>query len=105
MFRPRARHYAAGEEVFDSSLARRRKRLDCSGRLAMTFDGIDAKILALLQTNNRLTSEQIGRRIHLSSTAVATRVNKQRDSGLIAAAVALLGMKRWPVTGYDVARR
>src|SRR3954454_9550703 len=51
--------------------------------LAMTFDGIDAKILALLQTNNRLTSEEIGRRIHLSSTAVAKRVKKLRESGLI----------------------
>jgi len=56
----------------------------------MTFDGIDAKILALLQTNNRLTSEEIGRRIHLSSTAVAKRVKKLRESGLIAAEVAVL---------------
>ena len=56
----------------------------------MTFDGIDAKILALLQTNNRLTSEEIGRRIHLSSTAVAKRVKKLREGGLIAAEVAVL---------------
>ena len=59
----------------------------------MTFDGIDAKILALLQTNNRLTSEEIGRRIHLSSTAVAKRVKKLRESGLIAAEVAVLDLE------------
>ena len=47
----------------------------------MILDGIDAKILALLQTNNRLTSEEIGRRIYLSSTAVAKRVKKLRESG------------------------
>src|SRR3954452_3469686 len=93
MFRPRARHCAAGKEVFDSSRARRRKRLGCSGRLAPTLDGVDAKILALLQTNNRLTSEEIGRRIHLSSTAVAKRVKKLRESGLIAAEVAVLDLE------------
>ena len=65
----------------------------CGYYIAMTFDGIDAKILALLQTNNRLTSEEIGRRIHLSSTAVAKRLKKLRESGLIAAEVAVLDLE------------
>jgi len=59
----------------------------------MTLDGVDGKILALLQTNNRLTSEEIGRRIHLSSTAVAKRVKKLREGSLIAAEVAVLDLE------------
>ena len=59
----------------------------------MVQDRKDAQILALLQTNCRLTAEQIGDKIGLSPTAVTRRIKRLRESGMIEAEVAVLSMK------------
>jgi len=46
-------------------------------------DSQDQKILALLQENARLTFTEIGRRVHLTSPAVAERVRRLEESGVI----------------------
>ena len=55
----------------------------------MVQDRKDAQILALLQTNCRLTAEQIGDKIGLSPTAVTRRIKRLRESGMIEAEVAV----------------
>jgi DNA-binding Lrp family transcriptional regulator len=55
------------------------------GSLALKFelDAYDRKILALLQQDARLSYSEIGRRIHLTSPAVAERVRKLEEAGVI----------------------
>ncbi|MDK2125348.1 Lrp/AsnC family transcriptional regulator [Parachitinimonas caeni] len=48
------------------------------------LDSYDQKILALLQANARLGYTEIGRQIHLSSPAVAERIRRLEDAGVIA---------------------
>lgn len=55
-----------------------------------TFDRLDARILSLVQMNNRLTSEEIGDTVGLSSTAVQRRLKKLRENGIIEAEVAVV---------------
>ena len=57
------------------------------------FDPTDARILTLVQTDNRLTSEEIGNRIGLSSTAVQRRLKRLRETGLIEADVSIVSPK------------
>ncbi|MBI3283557.1 MAG: Lrp/AsnC family transcriptional regulator [Burkholderiales bacterium] len=52
--------------------------------MSFELDGYDRKILALLQENARLNFSEIGRRIHLSSPAVAERVRRLEEAGVIA---------------------
>jgi Lrp/AsnC family transcriptional regulator, leucine-responsive regulatory protein len=59
----------------------------------MIRDRKDAQILALLQSNCRLTAESIGDAIGLSPTAVTRRLRRLRESGTIEAEVAILSMK------------
>ncbi|MES2297123.1 MAG: Lrp/AsnC family transcriptional regulator [Pseudomonadota bacterium] len=47
------------------------------------LDGYDRKILALLQEDGRLSMSEIGRRIHLSSPAVAERVRRLEEARVI----------------------
>lgn len=56
----------------------------------MRIDRKDARILALVQGNNRLTSEQIGEQIGLSHTGVVRRLKRLRDHAVITADVALV---------------
>jgi Lrp/AsnC family leucine-responsive transcriptional regulator len=51
--------------------------------LAFELDGFDRKIIAILQTNGRLGFSEIGRRIHLTSPAVAERVKRMEEAGVI----------------------
>lgn len=51
----------------------------------MTFelDAYDRKILALLQQDARLSYTEIGRRIHLTAPAVAERMRRLEEAGVI----------------------
>jgi Lrp/AsnC family transcriptional regulator, leucine-responsive regulatory protein len=57
------------------------------------FDRLDARILTLVQDNNRLTSEEIGNRIGLSSTAVQRRLKRLRAKGIIEADISVISPK------------
>lgn len=57
------------------------------------FDRLDARILRLVQANNRLTSDEIGETVGLSSTAVQRRLKRLRQTGLIEADVAIVSAK------------
>ncbi|PWF54801.1 Lrp/AsnC family transcriptional regulator [Massilia glaciei] len=51
--------------------------------MSFELDAYDRKILALLQENSRLGFSEIGRRIHLTSPAVAERVRRLEEAGVI----------------------
>ncbi|MGC6370942.1 Lrp/AsnC family transcriptional regulator [Pseudomonas sp. K2I15] len=59
----------------------------------MPLDRIDAHLLELLQKNNRLPSEDLGKLIGLSSTAVQRRIKKLRSDGVIEADVSIVKPK------------
>jgi Lrp/AsnC family leucine-responsive transcriptional regulator len=48
------------------------------------FDGMDGRILDILQADARTTLAEIGRRIHMSQPAVAERVRRMEAAGVIA---------------------
>lgn len=56
----------------------------------MPLDRLDANIMSLLQVNNRLSSEEIGKTVGLSSTAVQRRLKTLRSSGVIEADVSVV---------------
>src|SRR5271168_3924826 len=56
-------------------------------------DGIDRKILALLQRDSRLTAEEIGERVGLSKAPCWRRIQRLTESGVILRTVALLDPK------------
>jgi len=47
------------------------------------FDAYDARILAELQADARLSMTELGRRVHLSQPAVTERVRKLESAGVI----------------------
>ena len=47
------------------------------------LDGTDREILRLLQEDARISLSEVGRRVHLSQTAVAARVRALEDAGII----------------------
>lgn len=49
----------------------------------MKIDVLNAKILKCLQLNARLSNAEIGRQVGISSPAVAERIRKMEDAGLI----------------------
>ncbi|WP_374675859.1 Lrp/AsnC family transcriptional regulator [Ideonella sp.] len=49
----------------------------------LSFDGYDARILAELQADARLSMTELGRRVHLSQPAVTERVRKLEAAGVI----------------------
>jgi Lrp/AsnC family leucine-responsive transcriptional regulator len=53
--------------------------------LALTFelDAYDRKILALLQQDGRASYSEIGRRVHLSSPAIAERIRRLEEANVI----------------------
>src|SRR3954453_11904763 len=59
----------------------------------MTLDEFDARILIELQTNSDLTAEAIGHRVGLSGSAVAKRLRKLNESGLVERHVAVLNLR------------
>lgn len=50
----------------------------------MQIDRKDARILALVQIDNRLTAEQIGTRVGLSHTGVVRRLKRLRANAVTA---------------------
>jgi len=56
----------------------------------MPIDRLDAKLLNLLQTNNRRGSEDLGEVVGLSSTAVQRRLKKLRADGVIEGDVSIV---------------
>ena len=64
-------------------------------RIALNFelDAYDRKILALLQENARLSMSEIGRRIHLTSPAVAERVKRLEEANVIQGFSARLNLR------------
>ena len=56
----------------------------------MEIDRTDARILDAVQQNNRLTSEELGVIVNLSSTAVQRRLKRLRAEGVIEGDVAIV---------------
>lgn len=59
----------------------------------MRYDRIDARILEIVQKNNRLTSEVIGEMAGLSATACQRRLKRLRSEGIIEADVSIVSPK------------
>lgn len=59
----------------------------------MKIDRIDARILNIVQFDNRATSEEIGKAVGLSSTAVQRRLKKLRAENVIEADVSVVNLK------------
>lgn len=65
----------------------------------MELDKIDARLLDLVQRNNRLTSEELGERVGLSASGVQRRLKKLRSDGVIEGDVSIVSPK---ALGRDV---
>lgn len=59
----------------------------------MPLDRVDAALLAALQRNNRLTSEELAAVANLSPTACQRRLKRLRKEGIIEADVAIVSPK------------
>lgn len=59
----------------------------------MQYDRIDARILEIVQKNNRLTSEVIGEMAGLSATACQRRLKRLRSDGIIEADVSIVSAR------------
>ena len=62
--------------------------------LSFELDAYDRKILALLQENARLGFSEIGRRIHLTSPAVAERIRQLEEAGVIEGYSAKINLRK-----------
>ena len=51
--------------------------------MKIEFDAMDVKILDILQSDARTALSEIGRRIHMSQPAVAERVRRMEQAGVI----------------------
>lgn len=60
----------------------------------MQIDGLDKKILSLIQKNSRLSIENISAEIGLSQPAIQRRLKKLRSSDIITREVAVLNPKK-----------
>jgi Lrp/AsnC family leucine-responsive transcriptional regulator len=58
--------------------------------MTMDLDKIDARILDLVQRNNRLTSEELGEKVGLSATGVQRRLKRLRSEGVIEGDVSIV---------------
>ncbi|HJU72095.1 MAG TPA: Lrp/AsnC family transcriptional regulator, partial [Paucimonas sp.] len=54
------------------------------------LDKTDRKILAILQTNGRLTNQEVAERVNLSPSPCLRRIKRLEDAGVIRQYVALL---------------
>jgi len=59
----------------------------------LRYDRIDARILEIVQKDNRLTSEEIGIRAGLSASACQRRIKRLRSEGIIEADVSIVSAK------------
>lgn len=61
-----------------------------TNRSDATLDSTDRNILAILQTDGRISNQDLAQRVHLSPSACLRRVKALEDRGVIAQYVALL---------------
>lgn len=66
------------------------------------IDRIDAELLELLQENGRISQHDLARSVGLSAPAVAERLRKLEDRGILKQYTAILDPKRlgWDVTAF-----
>ncbi|MBO0774250.1 MAG: Lrp/AsnC family transcriptional regulator [Actinobacteria bacterium] len=66
------------------------------------LDGVDWQIIAALQRDGRLSYNQLGRLVHLSPPAVAERVRRLEDTGVITGYQARIDPARagYPLTAF-----
>jgi Lrp/AsnC family leucine-responsive transcriptional regulator len=57
------------------------------------LDRIDARLLSELQRNNRVSSEELGEQVGLSSTGIQRRLKRLRAQGIIEADIAVVSPK------------
>ena len=55
-----------------------------------SLDSFDFAILRILQQNNRMALQEIGRAVNLSSAAVQRRVRRMEDASIIQANIAMV---------------
>lgn len=65
-----------------------RQVLDCGA--GMELDRIDARLLDLVQRNNRLSSEELGAKVGLSASGVQRRLKRLRAEGVIESDVSII---------------
>jgi Lrp/AsnC family leucine-responsive transcriptional regulator len=63
------------------------------------MDEQDKKILRLLQQNNRLTAEELGTQVNLSTSAVQRRIKRLRDEKIIEADICIVSPR---AVGFDI---
>src|SRR3712207_5865959 len=68
----------------------REMRASNAGIRPMHLDRLDLQLLAAVQENNRLTSEELGERVGLSPTACQRRLKRLREEGVIEADIAVV---------------
>lgn len=70
--------------------------------IASEFDETGRNILAILQREGRIGFSELGRRVGLSAPAVAERVRRMEDAGLIVGWRAVVDRKRlgWGITAF-----
>ena len=61
---------------------------------SMTLDSLDERIISMLQSNGRLSYEELGTQVGLSASAALRRVKRLEESGVIAGYVALVRAKK-----------
>lgn len=59
----------------------------------MELDRIDARLLDLVQRNNRLSSEELGAKVGLSASGVQRRLKRLRSEGVIQGDVSIISPK------------
>ena len=59
----------------------------------LALDEFDKKLLRLLQQNNRLTTEELSKKVNLSQSAVQRRITKLRKEKVIEADVSIISSK------------
>lgn len=59
----------------------------------MKLDDADIALLDAVQQNNRLTSEELAEKVHLSPTACQRRLKRLRETGVIEGDVAIISQK------------
>ena len=67
--------------------------------MGIRFDETDRRILEILQEDGRITMKKLGMDVHLSAPAVADRVKRMEDAGIICGYVAKVNPA---VMGYKI---
>jgi Lrp/AsnC family leucine-responsive transcriptional regulator len=60
----------------------------------MKLDSLDERIISMLQSNGRLSYEELGTQVGLSASAALRRVKRLEEAGVIAGYVALVRAKK-----------